>query len=211
METSLIAPIEGALTKGASHNEKLIDTESQEFQDVQTKEKEYLTGILTAFGPSSTPKDRFAAFEPATVVEDSTTLEELKPALSRALAGEVEYWKAFIKAAKFSPTGEAQLALHERGLGYLNGERSDSRSFVEAIDQMATLSTVYAEGQKDDRIDELYTRENSKNPIWAGRLVYGKFGVLWNVGGSQIYHYEEVFRSHAQRAKNLALSKVPQS
>lgn len=208
METSLVAPIEGVMTNTVSQREKLADTESQEFADTLAKEKVYMERVITVFGPKIAPKDKFAQFEPAITVEDSTTLDALKPALTDTLSAGVEYWKAFLKAAKFSPAGEKQLALHERGLDFLNGERSDSRSYVEVVDQMATFAQIYAEGQRDDRVDELYARENSRNPIWLGKLAYGKAGVLWNVGASQIYHYEESFRNHAQRVKSIAVSKV---
>ena len=211
MEASLVAPIEGVITNTLSQREKLANAESQEFADALAKETVYMEKVLTVFGPKTTPKDKFAQFEPAIAVEDSTTLDALKPALVDTLSAGVEYWKAFLKAAKFSLAGEKQLALHERGLGFLNGERSNSRSYVEAVDQMTTFAQVYAEAQREDRVDELYTRENSRNPIWLGKLVYGKAGVLWNVGASQIYHYEESFRNHAQRVKAIAVSKVSTS
>lgn len=208
MEMTLTAPIDGVITNIGVEKQRFADTESAQFKEVLKRENKYIGGIFNLFGPSNTPNNEYEQFSPSLAVGDDTTLENLKPALSEILTNGVEFWTAFIKLTKFSLPAEAQLALHERALGFLNGERSDTRSFREAVGQMAEIMKLYSEGQKKDRIDRLYEKESKKSPLWVGKLAYGKVGVLWSVGGSQICRYQESFVKHSERVKDIALRNI---
>lgn len=208
MEQILTSPIAGMITDSGVEKWRLAGLEDTQYQEVLKRENKYIVGIFNVFGPSNTPKNEYEQFSPSLAVEDDTTLENLKPVLSEVLTSGVDFWKAFIKLAKFSFPAEAQLALYERALGFLNGERSDTRSFRETVGQMAEIMKLYSEGQKRDRIDRLYEKESKKSPLWVGKLAYGKVGVLWSVGGSQICDYQENFIKHAERVKDIALRNI---
>lgn len=208
MEMTLATPIEGMLTNTVANKSKLVETETPLYKEVLEKEAKYMNGVFEVFGPSGLPKNEYAPFEPSLPVEDSTTLEDIKSALVEVIKDGAEYWTSFRKLAKFSPPAEAQIALHERALGFLNGERSDTRSFKEVVGQMSEMMKAYSEDQKKDRVDTLYETESRKSPLWAGKLAYTKIGVLWNVGGSQITDYQEKFVKHAERVKDVALRNI---
>lgn len=199
---TLIGTIEGIITNTAVRESRLVDTESDQYKDVLRREGVYMEKMFKVFGPKDAPSNANAQFIPALAPEN------LKTALSDVLISGVEYWRAFIKLAKFSLAGESQLALHERAWGFLNGERSDTRSFKEVINQMFEIMKMYAEGQKRDRIDELYEKETKKRPLWAGKLAYRKIGVLWNVGASQICDYQKAFVGHSERVRDTALRNI---
>lgn len=208
METFLTTPIGGMLTETGINKSRLVETETPLHKEVLEKEEKYMRSVFEVFGPSGIPKNEHTQFDPSLPVEDSTTLEDIKPALEEVIENGKQYWLSFKKLAKFSPPAEVQLALHERALGFLNGERSDTRSFKEVVGQMSEMMKLYSEDQKRDRIDILYEKESRKSPLWAGKLAYSKMGVLWNVGGSQISDYQEKFVKHSERVKDVALRNI---
>lgn len=208
MEMTLTGPIDGLLTSTGINKSQMVETETPLHKEVLEKEAKYMKGVFEVFGPSDAPKNEYTPFEPSLPVEDSTTLEDIKPALVEVIKDGADYWNSFKQLAKFSPPAEAQIALHERALGFLNGERSDTRSFKEVVGQMSEMMKMYSQDQKKDRVDTLYEKESRKSPLWLGKLAYTKIGVLWNVGGSQITDYQEKFVKHAERVKDIALRNI---
>lgn len=205
---TLTSSKERIITNTVVWQSRLVDTGSVQYKEVLERESKYMKRMLGVFGSKDVPKDEYAQFNPALTIVDGTTLENLKPALKDVLISGIEYWNALIKLAKSSLAGESQLALHERALGFLNDERSDTRSFKEVISLMSEMARMYSEDQKWDRIDKLYEKEIKKIPLWAGRLVYGKIGVLWNVGASQICDYQKAYADHSERVRDTALRGI---
>jgi hypothetical protein len=205
---ALTEPIRGDVTKIVAETSKLVDVNSPLYKETLRKEEDYMQKMFETFGPKEAPRSPQDEFAPSLSVEDNTTLEDLKPALSEVFKSGVEYWSSFIKLSKFSPPAESQLALHERALGFLNGERNDTRSFKEVVTQMAEITKVYSEDQRKDRVDSLYAKKTKDTPLWLGKLAYTKIGVLWNWGAREICNYQEDFSKHAMRVKDVALRNI---
>jgi hypothetical protein len=176
---------------------------------LEAKERGFNDKVMAVFGSNEDIHGRtWARFEPRFKVNDELSMDILKPTITEAFKSGIEYWTGVKKSEAFSLEAEQNLTVYERALDFLGGSRRSSSSFVEAIDQMSLLASNLAGLQASKRIDDLLEQEAQKGPLYLGKLVYGKLGILWNVGGREIYDYGEDFKNHVTELRAYITSKV---
>jgi hypothetical protein len=167
---------------------------------------------MSIFGSKEEPSVNNSSFDPIVTVDVETTFDELRPKLETSLRSGLEYWQTLGRVTKGSLETAQNIDLYEKGLRFLNGESTNSSGLVEVVSQMEAVAINQAESQFTKRIDECYDWNNKvHNPVWLGRLVWGKLGVVWNLGGRSIDKYKQDVISNAIKVGNFITNKTQSS
>lgn len=186
------------------------DIKSESLSLLRSKEVDFGNRVMALFGSNEQSKSDWAAFKPSIVINEDTTFDSVKPAIVEALKSGLEFWRASKKVGTIDLFMDQNLTLYERALDFVGvgGNRGSSASFSEAVDQMSVVASNQAEAQTKERIDNLYNEESRKGSLFLGKLAYGKIGVLWNVGGRQIFNYGEAFKENVAKVRNFISAKT---
>jgi hypothetical protein len=182
----------------------------KELTPIEIKGKVLSQKVNALFGSGEKSPIIDTTFKPAIEITEATTLDNLKPAIKETLVAGMDFWAEFKKTNQFSLEADQNITMYERALEYIDGPRNTSTSLISTIEQLSAGATKQAAEQSDKRLDYLYSIQVRKAPLFLGRFVFGKLGVLWNVGGKQIDDYEKSFRQNTEKVKDFIVGKVSQ-
>lgn len=179
----------------------ILDSKKEE---LQRRENVYVGGVVSLFGTLKEPHNWNTPFVPdfPTV---GRTKEDVRGRIKNILEKGKSYYEGLKEVTSFSSPNEQQLALYDRALGYMNGERSNSDSYFTAVDQMAEMTIFLSKEELKERVNYEYNSEGGDKKLWVGKVIKGgKMQVLSSSKEQSLLEYQKKTENHAYQVAMLA-------
>jgi len=150
------------------------------------------------FGPEGGLDSRIEGFKAPFDVKDSTTL---KTHLTKALEGGLFYYKKLKQSVKYQVVGDKEIAMYERALAAVNGQRSNLDSLFKVVDWMADSAVNRAERRRVEEQKDLLK-------VYATQKVYEGQEINPYERGS-INRFCENNLAHIKAVRDAVIDNVP--